>query len=380
MKTTARMIYSYAILVFMIIAGSFSACPNAGNADLDISKSSSPDAVPADPDQEGAVDIEGGTIYVKGKSNPCPGFLSLKEPIEFSNQNNCERVRLSREIHNADIAELFCRAKVNYPPSGLFIRVFKSERVVEVWAQPSSGEKYRHIRDYEICRISGKLGPKRRQGDRQIPEGAYRINRFNCWSRFHLSLGINYPNASDKVLGHANPGGDIFIHGDCVTIGCIPITDWEIEELYIVVLDSVEAGGTVPVHLFPFRMTDRNLKSFGSGYETLIPFWRRLKSVYDAFETDRVIPIVLISKGGEYVLAPKNQPGRSAPRRHSGQAAPDGPVQENRKNPSRFARYPNPKGCIIAGTAQQDWLNGSKRVTDTSVSRLPTGAVNRRED
>lgn len=109
---------------------------------------------------------------------------------------------------------------------------------------------------YPFCASSGILGPKRKEGDRQIPEGIYYINHFNPVSNFHLSLGINYPNPSDKILSDpAQPGESFYIHGNCVTIGCIPISDDKIKELYILAVEAYNNGQVkIPVHIFPDRL------------------------------------------------------------------------------------------------------------------------------
>src|SRR5690606_11025729 len=101
-----------------------------------------------------------------------------------------------------------------------------------------NGEKFTLVKTYPVCSSSGLPGPKRKKGDRQTPEGFYHIDRFNPQSAFHLSLGINYPNSSDKILGHSDPGGDIFIHGSCVTIGCVPLTDDLIKEVYVLAVEA----------------------------------------------------------------------------------------------------------------------------------------------
>ena len=94
----------------------------------------------------------------------------------------------------------------------IYLRAFKDEKKIELWAKNFTDSKYKLIKVYKICRTSGDLGPKREQGDRQIPEGFYHINRFNPYSNFLLSLGLNYPNKSDRILGEkGNLGNDIFI-------------------------------------------------------------------------------------------------------------------------------------------------------------------------
>src|ERR1051326_4379541 len=123
----------------------------------------------------------------------------------------------------------------------IFIRVFKKEKRLEVWARSPHQNVFLLLHNYDICASSGDLGPKRSAGDGQVPEGFYTIDRFNPYSNFYLSLGVSYPNKSDRILGNkSNYGGDIFIHGSCVTIGCMPLTDDKIKELYILALERSE--------------------------------------------------------------------------------------------------------------------------------------------
>jgi len=151
---------------------------------------------------------------------------------------------------------------------------------------------------------SGKLGPKRREGDKQVPEGVYFVDRFNPQSRFHLSLGINYPNASDRVRSDRNrPGGDIFIHGDNKSIGCLAITDPLIEEVYTVAL-AVRGKGPIWVHIFPARLTEAKRKSLSRVHPEHASLWAELAPIYQAFEKDKRVPRVVIDKSGAYRLAP----------------------------------------------------------------------------
>ncbi|HEX8659006.1 MAG TPA: L,D-transpeptidase family protein, partial [Hymenobacter sp.] len=113
----------------------------------------------------------------------------------------------------------------------IFLRVIKTRQELEVWARNQGDNCFELLRSYPLAATSGRLGPKRRANDYQVPEGFYEIDRFNPQSHYHLSLGLNYPNADDRALGEPNPGGDIFIHGGEVTVGCLPITDIGIEEV-----------------------------------------------------------------------------------------------------------------------------------------------------
>jgi murein L,D-transpeptidase YafK len=179
--------------------------------------------------------------------------------------------------------------------------------VVELWVSTAAGGKFELLKQYNFCASSGGLGPKRRQGDGQIPEGFYHVDRFNPASNFHLSLGINYPNQSDRTLGAAGQlGGDIFIHGGCVTIGCVPITDDGIKELYVVAVEARSAGQlAIPVHIFPTRLDDKGLRQLETefaGNPALVDFWRGLKSGFDFFEAHRTLPRISADRSGRYIV------------------------------------------------------------------------------
>ncbi len=150
----------------------------------------------------------------------------------------------------------------------LYIRAFKNEKILEVWIKEKNADQFTLLHTYEFCTSSGSLGPKRRQGDLQIPEGVYHINHFNPESNFYLSLGLNYPNASDKILSDKqHPGSAIYIHGNCVTIGCIPLTDDKIKEVYIMAVEARNGGQEkIPVHIFPTRLTEQGISFLKSNH------------------------------------------------------------------------------------------------------------------
>lgn len=222
-----------------------------------------------------------------------------------SAQNASPRVAVARRERGEEVRRLFATAKVAYPPAQLYLRIFKHERQVEVWARDAA-PAMKLVTTYRACATSGDLGPKRRQGDGQIPEGFYVVDRFNPTSNFYLSLGLDYPNASDRLLGErGNLGGDIFIHGDCVTIGCVPIED-DIKALYLMALDTYVSGGGRPVvvHLFPRRLDDagvRELLGRGAMDAGLVEFWRSLVPAYELFERERVLPRTSVDpRSGRY--------------------------------------------------------------------------------
>lgn len=220
-------------------------------------------------------------------------------------QQRYPRVRTAFAEKDGPLRSLFADRGIPYPPQKLFIRVFKQEKILEVWAFSTSDAVFKLVKHYAICRTSGDLGPKRHEGDLQIPEGFYHLDRFNPKSNFYLSLGLNYPNRSDKILGgNGKLGGDIFIHGGCVTIGCIPITDEHIKEVYWLAVQAKSNGhAKIPVHIFPTQLDDRaiaHLESTFPNNDTLINFWKNLEIGYNWFERYRKLPAVSVNRHGEY--------------------------------------------------------------------------------
>ncbi len=130
----------------------------------------------------------------------------------------------------------FAKAKVSYPPREIALLAFKSERKVELWAK-NPDQKWKHVHDYPLTGFSGRLGPKLRENDKQIPEGVYRLVNFNPFSSMHLSMMINYPNNFDKQKGYQdgrrNLGNNIFIHGKNLSVGCLAVGDLAIDQLFI---------------------------------------------------------------------------------------------------------------------------------------------------
>jgi len=221
-------------------------------------------------------------------------------------QNRYPRVRQARQNWEVQITALFDSLGIDYPPKKIMVRVFKDEQTLEVWARPESLDAYRFIKQYPFTAFSGILGPKRKRGDLQIPEGFYRIVNFNPWSEFHLSLGLNYPNRSDSILGQRNNlGGQILIHGSSVTIGCIPIGDDAIEQLYIMCVD-VKSGDQylLPVYIFPCKMDSIgmvNLDEFAGTDTVLTSFWQNLKQGYDLFEKTKKLLSYRVNNQGKYI-------------------------------------------------------------------------------
>ncbi len=148
-------------------------------------------------------------------------------------------------------------------------------------------------------------GPKRKFGDVQVPEGFYELDWFNPQSNFFLSLHISYPNAADRILGsRANPGGDIFLHGNCVTIGCIPITDDGIKEVYWLAVQVHAAGQQhIPIQIFPGRLTAEGFESLARSHSNLpelAAFWSNLRQGFELFEQNHRSLKITVAADGKY--------------------------------------------------------------------------------
>jgi murein L,D-transpeptidase YafK len=202
----------------------------------------------------------------------------------------------------------FEKQKLVYPPQAMYLRSFKYDRQLEVWVKSSAKEPYKLFKTYKVCQQSGSTGPKRVEGDYQVPEGFYYINEYNPNSLYHLSLGLNYPNSSDRILAdQSRPGSAIYIHGNCVSTGCIPITDAPIEELYLLASNVRNQGEEfIPVHVFPIKYNVPRsvafLETAMKDNPTLQQFNKNIKEVFDYFESKKELPIIMVNKKGEYVV------------------------------------------------------------------------------
>lgn len=208
----------------------------------------------------------------------------------------------------ANIRNQFISAGFNYPAKQVFIRSFKYDHLLEVWVRNSERDPFTLFKTYNVCVMAGDLGPKRFEGDFQVPEGFYYISEFKPNSEYYLSLKLNYPNESDRILSdQINPGGQIYIHGSCVSIGCIPLQNDQIEELYLLASGAKLNGQKyIPVHVFPFKFDNRKAleyyRKYSLGDYNSQRFTVSLKEVYDYFERTRQLPLVGIKSNGEYEL------------------------------------------------------------------------------
>lgn len=173
--------------------------------------------------------------------------------------------------------------------SPVLLRVFKAEASVELFLY--DGARYQLFATYPICFWNGDLGPKLKRGDRQSPEGFFTVtaNHLRASGHWNRGLDLGFPTPYEELQGHTGDG--ILIHGGCGSIGCIAMTDPVIEEIYQLARAALKGGQTgIPVHVFPFRMTDANMAAFQTS--PWIGFWQELKPGYDAFERTHVPPRV----------------------------------------------------------------------------------------
>jgi murein L,D-transpeptidase YafK len=185
-----------------------------------------------------------------------------------------------------------------------FLRVFKAESTLEVWLLRNG--RFDLYRRYSICKWSGVLGPKLREGDRQSPEGVYFITGGDLIvnRRWHRAMNVGFPNTRDRALGLSGSG--ILIHGKCRSVGCFALTDGVVEDVYDIVQVALEAGQPrVPVHIFPFALTREKLNDAGDGRWS--DFWLQLKRGYDLFMRDRLPPRTMVCNG-RYAFQSRREP------------------------------------------------------------------------
>ncbi len=226
--------------------------------------------------------------------------------IEY--QKSFPRISEALKRKEDTLQRQFRQKNLPWPAKYLYIRSFKYDSELEVWVKYELHQKFQLFKTYKVCALAGSLGPKRMQGDFQVPEGFYYINEFNPRSMYHLSLGLNYPNLSDRILSDSiQPGGDIYIHGKCVTTGCIPINDQQIEELYILAAHAkTEGQDFIPVHIFPIQFKNPRSNVYLAKYLKDFPEYTSLtaglKQAYQYFDKMKKLPVIMVNKNGEYIV------------------------------------------------------------------------------
>ncbi|MBT8343798.1 MAG: murein L,D-transpeptidase [Sulfurovum sp.] len=235
--------------------------------------------------------------------------LILFYTYPLSEQHIAKEDRMAKEVPvnkdnlidvSLDERLILLSAKVGDP---VFIRIFKEESLLEVWMR--SGAEYQHLKDYFICAYSGYLGPKLQEGDRQAPEGFYKVKKYqlNPNSKFHLSFNLGFPNAYDRA--NERTGSFLMIHGNCISDGCYAMTDEKIEEIYTLVEGALQQGQKyVQVHAFPFRMTDEIMALYSEN--EWYDFWVNLQEGYDYFEAEKLPPDVKVNNK-QYTIHEANE-------------------------------------------------------------------------
>jgi murein L,D-transpeptidase YafK len=233
----------------------------------------------------------------------------------------------------------------------IFVRIFKEESELEVWKARDDGRFY-HFKTYPICNWSGVVGPKTEYGDRQAPEGFYRVSasQLNPNSQYYLAFNLGYPNAYDRALQRT--GDALMVHGKCKSVGCYAMTDALMEEIYGLAREALKGGQeAIEVHAFPFRMTADNMARYQSNPN--YPFWRTLKQGYDFFETYRIPPSVAVCER-RYLVNVKFAPGSAirpdatCPRFSRPAFTPFVPKPEEERLANERVTVPGPKTREIA--------------------------------
>ncbi|MCA1457437.1 murein L,D-transpeptidase [Bradyrhizobium sp. BRP22] len=276
---------------------------------------------------------------------------------------------------NSDDISLASNAKANQPvppklvaamtekdmdlQSPILIRLFKQEAELEVWKQDRSG-KFALLKTYPICRWSGDLGPKIREGDRQAPEGFYTISpgQMNPQSAYYLSFNTGYPNAFDKALGRT--GSQLMVHGDCSSRGCYAMTDEQIAEIYSLGRESFFGGQKAfQLQAYPFRMTPVNMAKHRNNPN--MPFWKMIKEGYDHFEVTKQEPKVDFCER-KYVFDATKPPG----------ATRDPVFDASAKCPAYV--IPDEIASAVREKQQQEAAEVAKLISKgTPVARMNTG-------
>lgn len=212
---------------------------------------------------------------------------------------------MSPDVSDATTTDVHASSQVDSehhvfePNAPMFIRILKTEAVLQVWTLPKNGTRYLLRKTYPVLAFSGKLGPKLKEGDKQAPEGFYASTRssLNPRSRYHRSFNIGYPNAYDKA--HARTGSWIMIHGGNVSIGCFALGNAPIEELYNTAEKSIAKHGSIPIQIYPFAMTDENMEKHATSEHLF--FWKNLKEGWDLTEKKGIPPKISV-KNKRYVF------------------------------------------------------------------------------
>jgi len=235
------------------------------------------------------------------------GLASTLSACSLYDSDRSNLARAKSEIPASTLAKMDDIGTDRNAP--VLIRAYKKESELEIWKLTRSGQ-YALLKTYPVCRWSGQLGPKTREGDRQVPEGFYTVTagQMNPNSAMWLSFNVGYPNALERSLGYS--GGDIMVHGTCSSRGCYAMTNEQIEEIYAVVREAFQGGQKqIQFQSFPFRMTSENMARFRN--DPNIAFWKNLKQGSDRFDVTKR-EVVVSACGNRYAFGTTGQPSCGA--------------------------------------------------------------------
>ena len=230
---------------------------------------------------------------------------AISSPSFREKQMNFTRVREAYTIKEKVVDKTLASHSISRDSLRLYLQAFKSEKIIELWAKNIRDSVFIPVREFSICDISGSEGPKRRYRDLQVPEGFYHISELNPYSKYYLSMAINYPNASDSIRGvHGHLGNQIYIHGSCISSGCLAITDDKIRELFVYCIEAYNSGQhEIDLTIYPARLTDDNYSELVSDYKKdkdKLSLWSDLKKSFDQFNRTRRQPKVKFLPDGNH--------------------------------------------------------------------------------
>jgi murein L,D-transpeptidase YafK len=234
-------------------------------------------------------------------------FLNSEIPLLSyrATQLKCTRIREAYNDKEKTVIKTLAGHSISRDSLRIYLRAFKTEKIVELWAKNTSDSAFTLIRKFAICDISGEIGPKRRYHDLQVPEGFYHITTFNPYSKYYLSMQINYPNASDSIRGvQGHLGNLIFIHGECLSSGCIAMGNDNIKELFVYCIEAYNSGQEqIDLTIYPAKLNYNiysGLTTRYRKYKDEISLWADLKKSYDLFEQSKVPPTVKFLPDGTH--------------------------------------------------------------------------------
>jgi len=234
-------------------------------------------------------------------------LLTTETPPETFREKQLKytRVREAYSSKEKTVIKMLSERTISRDSLHIYLRAFKTEKKVEVWGKNMCDSTYTLMKEIPICEISGEIGPKRRSQDLQVPEGFYHISELNPYSKYYLSMKINYPNASDSIRGvKGRLGNLIYIHGGCESSGCISIADDKIKELFVYCIEAYNAGQKeINIAIYPTHLNDSNYARLTSGYsknKDKISLWADLKKSYDLFNQKKVPPTVIYNADGTH--------------------------------------------------------------------------------